>query len=174
MALMDGIRVMAEVVVGELLQQFQFGVDGGRAGEVGVEGGLLGVHNWLREVIDDTTMNALFDQEAKLFSDSFRIKRWSAHARPDKLQPLRLKPTLCDPNLCIRSAAMTAEPWASVDQIAEHLGVTRDSIYRWIDRKGLPAHRVGRLWKFQVSEVDDWVRAGGADEQASQDGKASS
>lgn len=69
---------------------------------------------------------------------------------------------------------MTAEPWASVDQIAEHLGVTRDSIYRWIDRKGLPAHRVGRLWKFQVSEADDWVRAGGADEQASQDGKASS
>ena len=30
---------------------------------------------------------------------------------------------------------MTAEPWVSVDQIAEHLGVTRDSIYRWIDRK---------------------------------------
>ncbi|MFM8901185.1 MAG: helix-turn-helix domain-containing protein [Burkholderiales bacterium] len=59
---------------------------------------------------------------------------------------------------------MTAEPWVSVDQIAEHLGVTRDSIYRWIDRKGLPAHRVGRLWKFKVSEVDDWVRAGGADE----------
>lgn len=61
---------------------------------------------------------------------------------------------------------MTAEPWVSVDQIAEHLGVTRDSIYRWIDSKGLPAHRVGRLWKFQVSEVDDWVRAGGADENS--------
>ena len=59
---------------------------------------------------------------------------------------------------------MTAEPWVSVDQIAEHLGVTRDSIYRWISRRGLPAHRVGRLWKFQLSEVDDWVRAGGADE----------
>ena len=68
---------------------------------------------------------------------------------------------------------MTAEPWGSVDQIAEHLGVTRDSIYRWIDRKGLPAHRVGRLWKFQVSEVDDWVRAGGADEHAAQEEKGS-
>lgn len=60
---------------------------------------------------------------------------------------------------------MTSEPWVSVDQIAEHLGVTRDSIYRWIDRKGLPAHRVGRLWKFQVSEVDGWVRVGGANEE---------
>ena len=56
------------------------------------------------------------------------------------------------------------EPWVSVEQIAEHLGVKRDSIYRWIDRKNLPAHRVGRLWKFQLSEVDDWVRAGGAEE----------
>ena len=66
---------------------------------------------------------------------------------------------------------MTAEPWVSVDQIAEHLGVTRDSIYRWRERKHLPAHRVGRLWKFQVSEVDDWVRAGGADEEQRSDGQ---
>jgi excisionase family DNA binding protein len=59
------------------------------------------------------------------------------------------------------------EPWLSVEQIAEHLGVTRDSIYRWIDRKHLPAHRVGRLWKFKASEVDDWVRDGGAAEEGS-------
>nr|WP_298158380.1 helix-turn-helix domain-containing protein [Ferrovum sp.] len=38
-----------------------------------------------------------------------------------------------------------SEPWSSVEQIAEHLGVTRDSIYRWINSKGLPAHRIGRL-----------------------------
>ena len=55
------------------------------------------------------------------------------------------------------------EPWASVDEIARHLGVAKDSIYRWIDRRNLPAHRIGRLWKFKISEVDDWVRAGGAD-----------
>lgn len=56
------------------------------------------------------------------------------------------------------------EPWVSVEQIAEHLGVRRDSIYRWIDAKSLPAHRIGRLWKFKVSGVDDWVRRGGAQE----------
>jgi hypothetical protein len=38
----------------------------GGAGEVGVEGGWLGVHRGFRGVIDDTTMNALFNQEAKL------------------------------------------------------------------------------------------------------------
>lgn len=58
----------------------------------------------------------------------------------------------------------TAEPWVSVDAVAAHIGVAKDSVYRWIDAKGLPAHRVGKLWKFKLSEVDDWVRAGGASE----------
>lgn len=50
------------------------------------------------------------------------------------------------------------EPWVSADAIAEHLGVTKDSVYTWIAKRGMPAHRVGRLWKFQLSEVDAWVR----------------
>lgn len=55
------------------------------------------------------------------------------------------------------------EPWSSVEQVAAHLGVVQDSIYRWIEARGLPAHKVGRLWKFKLSEVDQWVRAGGAE-----------
>ena len=57
-----------------------------------------------------------------------------------------------------------SEPWLSADDIAEHLGVTKDTIYAWISDKGMPAHKVGRLWKFKVSEVDEWVRAGKAGE----------
>ena len=65
----------------------------------------------------------------------------------------------------MRSATQvqSAEPWVSVDEVATHIGVTKDSVYRWIDAKGLPAHRVGKLWKFKLSEVDAWVRAGGAE-----------
>jgi excisionase family DNA binding protein len=54
--------------------------------------------------------------------------------------------------------------WLSVDEITEYLGVSRDTIYNWISQKGLPAHRVGRLWKFKKEEVDAWVRGGGASE----------
>ena len=64
---------------------------------------------------------------------------------------------------------MTNEPWVSVDDLAKHLGVAKDSIYRWIDHKGLLAHRIGRLWKFKLSEVDDWVRD--AERQAKSQGK---
>ena len=48
------------------------------------------------------------------------------------------------------------EPWLSADDIAAHLGVTKDTIYTWIADKGMPAHKIGRLWKFQATEVDDW------------------
>ena len=54
------------------------------------------------------------------------------------------------------------EPWASVEDVAKHLGIARDTVYRWIDSKALPAHKIGRLWKFKLSEVDEWVRQGGA------------
>lgn len=55
------------------------------------------------------------------------------------------------------------ESWSSVENVASHLGVAQDSIYRWIEARNLPAHKIGRLWKFKLSEVDDWVRAGGAE-----------
>lgn len=54
----------------------------------------------------------------------------------------------------------------SAEVIANHLGVTKDSVYTWISKRDMPAHRVGRLWKFKVTEVDDWVRSSGADETA--------
>lgn len=61
------------------------------------------------------------------------------------------------------TVARVSEPWLSADDIATHLGVTKDSVYAWIANKGMPAHKVGRLWRFQASEVDAWVRRGGAD-----------
>lgn len=58
------------------------------------------------------------------------------------------------------------EARVSVDEVACHLGVATGSVYRWIEAKGLPAHRVGRLWKFKLSEIDKWVHAGRAGSDA--------
>lgn len=62
---------------------------------------------------------------------------------------------------------MTEERWLSVDEIADHLGVGRETIYNWIERRDMPAHRVGRFWKFQKNEVDAWIKSGRAAEKGS-------
>ena len=48
--------------------------------------------------------------------------------------------------------------WLSVDEIAAYLGIKRHTVYKWIADKQMPAHKVGRLWKFRKEDVDDWVR----------------
>ncbi len=54
--------------------------------------------------------------------------------------------------------------WLSVDEIGVYLGVKRDTIYKWIREKGMPANKLGRLWKFKRDEVDAWIHKGGASE----------
>lgn len=51
--------------------------------------------------------------------------------------------------------------WLSVGDICTYLGVSNDTVYRWIEKYNMPAHRVGRLWKFKKDEVDEWVKAWG-------------
>ena len=59
-------------------------------------------------------------------------------------------------------SANSTEQWVSVDQIAQHLNVKPDTVYKWLERKDMPAHKVGRLWRFRVSEINQWVESGKA------------
>jgi len=56
----------------------------------------------------------------------------------------------------------TEARWLSVDEICAYLGVSRDTVYAWIAKRGMPAHRIGRLWKLKRGDVDAWVRASSA------------
>ena len=61
-------------------------------------------------------------------------------------------------------AENNVEKRSTLKEVQEHLGVGRETILHWISLRGMPAYKVGRLWKFKLSEVDDWVRSGGAAE----------
>ena len=52
------------------------------------------------------------------------------------------------------------EKWSSLKDITEYLGVSRESIFQWIENRGMPGHKVGRLWKFKISEIDEWIKSG--------------
>ena len=52
------------------------------------------------------------------------------------------------------------ENWIGIGEAADFLGVTKDTIRNWIKKTDIPAHKIGKLWKFKRSELDDWVKSG--------------
>ncbi len=52
------------------------------------------------------------------------------------------------------------EKWSSLEDIAEHLGVSKDTIRNWIKKGVIPHRRIGKQFKFRMSEVDAWVDSG--------------
>jgi len=56
-----------------------------------------------------------------------------------------------------------SERWLSLAEIAAYLSVSRDSVYRWVEDRGMPAQKIGRQWKLKSDDVDAWVRSGQAD-----------
>ena len=54
----------------------------------------------------------------------------------------------------------TNEKWSNLEETAEYLGVTKDTIRSWIKKTDIPAHKIGKLWKFKKSELDAWIKSG--------------
>lgn len=53
------------------------------------------------------------------------------------------------------------EKWISIDDAAEYLGVKSATIRDWLRKgKDIPAHKIGKQWKFKLSELDAWVTSG--------------
>lgn len=51
--------------------------------------------------------------------------------------------------------------YISIDEAAEYLGIKTVTLRNWIKKNDdLPAHRVGKLWKFKRSELDEWISSG--------------
>lgn len=52
------------------------------------------------------------------------------------------------------------ERWLSLEEIAKHVGCSKDTIRAWIKKETIPYHKVGRMYKFKISEVDAWIESG--------------
>ncbi len=61
------------------------------------------------------------------------------------------------------------ENWVTVKDVQAYLGVGRETILQWIAKRNMPAYKVGRMWKFKLSEVDEWIRSGGAADENTQE-----
>ena len=52
----------------------------------------------------------------------------------------------------------------SMPEMCKYLCISRDSALKWIANKDMPAHKVGKKWKFKLSEIDAWLNSGQAEE----------
>ncbi len=62
----------------------------------------------------------------------------------------------------MKKAQTMDERWLTVDDICKYMSVTNETVYKWIEQRGMPGHRIGRRWMFKKEEVDEWVRTGAA------------
>lgn len=53
------------------------------------------------------------------------------------------------------------DKWISIDEAAAYLGVKPVTVRDWIRKDTeIPAHKIGKQWKFKISELDTWVKSG--------------
>ena len=53
---------------------------------------------------------------------------------------------------------MQENQWLSMKEVCAYLHISRDTVMNWIKKEGMPAHQKGRLWRFDVNEVDEWMK----------------
>lgn len=50
--------------------------------------------------------------------------------------------------------------WMNLQQAAVYIGVSKETIYRLIASKKIPFHRIGRLYRFHLEQLDQWIISG--------------
>lgn len=57
---------------------------------------------------------------------------------------------------------ISKDNYINLDDAAEYLGIKPVTLRNWIKKQdsNVPAHKVGKLWKFKRSELDEWVNSG--------------
>ena len=52
------------------------------------------------------------------------------------------------------------EKWVNLETIAEHTGLSKDTIRNYIKKEMIPYYRIGKQYKFKLSEIDAWITSG--------------
>ena len=55
----------------------------------------------------------------------------------------------------------SSDKWINIEEAADYLDVKSVTVRGWIRQgKNIPAHKIGKQWKFKISELDEWVKSG--------------
>ena len=51
--------------------------------------------------------------------------------------------------------------YLSLNQAAVYLGLSPKTLYKWAELDQIPAHKLGKLWRFDLQELDAFVKTPG-------------
>lgn len=48
--------------------------------------------------------------------------------------------------------------WLTLEEAAQYLKMGKSTLYDLARKGGVPAHKMGREWRFDAEELDAWIR----------------
>lgn len=55
---------------------------------------------------------------------------------------------------------LASENFISIEAAALFLNIRPVTLRKWIKENKVPAHKIGKQWKFKRSELEEWVKSG--------------
>jgi len=49
--------------------------------------------------------------------------------------------------------------WMTIDEVADHLKVSKETIYKMVQKGKIPASKLGNQWRFNRELIDTWLKA---------------
>jgi excisionase family DNA binding protein len=46
----------------------------------------------------------------------------------------------------------------SVDELANYLGLRKQTIYNWLHQKKITGIKIGKVWRFERNEIERWIK----------------
>lgn len=47
----------------------------------------------------------------------------------------------------------------NIEELAEYLRLQKQTIYNWLNQGKISGIKVGGVWRFDQSEIDDWLKS---------------
>jgi len=48
--------------------------------------------------------------------------------------------------------------YLTLQQVSEYIGFSPKTLYTWVEEGKIPAYKVGRAWRFDVNEIDTFIK----------------
>ena len=60
----------------------------------------------------------------------------------------------------------------NIRQASQYLGVSPDTLYKYVNEQKIPAFKLGNRWRFKKSRLDQWMEEQSSEVELKRDNKA--